>query len=131
MYNAAEGQWHIRRSSVSDPSWQPSLWGTAGDIPVPADYDGDGRTDLAIYRPSDGMWYILLSSTAFTGVGYAWGADADIPVPSDYDGDGAADIAVYRPSVGYWFILKSSTSFTTWDTYQWGTTGDVPVVKTP
>jgi hypothetical protein len=131
MYNPAEGQWHIRRSSVSNPSWQPYEWGTAGDIPVPADYDGDGRTDLAIYRPSNGMWYILLSSTAFTGVGYAWGAGNDVPVPGDYDGDGIADIAVYRPSTGHWFILKSSTRFTTWDTYQWGSLGDVPIPKGP
>jgi hypothetical protein len=60
-------------------------------------------------------------------MGYAWGTSEDVPVPADYDGDDTGDIAVFRPSTGHWFILKSSTGFTAWDTYQWGTAGDVPI----
>ena len=95
---------------------------------MPGDYDGDGKADVAIYRPQTGMWFILQSSTGFTGrLGYGWGASGDVPVASDYDGDGTTDIAVYRPSSAYWFILKSSSHFTAWDLYQWGSTGDLPV----
>ena len=50
-------------------------------MPVPADYDGDGRQDIAVYRPSKGSWYILRSSTNYTAfVSYQWGLGGDIPV---------------------------------------------------
>jgi hypothetical protein len=92
------------------------------------DFDGDRQTEVAIYRPSNGMWFMLGSRRGFTeGAGYAWGTDEDVPVPGDYDGDGRGDITVYRPATGHWFVLKSSAGFTDWATYQWGTVGDIPV----
>ncbi|MET0503537.1 MAG: Calx-beta domain-containing protein, partial [Candidatus Binatia bacterium] len=69
-----------------------------------ADFDGDGRADIAIYR--DGMWFIARSSDGgIVTVGWG-GAPQDVPVPADYDGDGKADIAIYRD--GVWFIRRSS-----------------------
>src|SRR5439155_25199448 len=78
------------------------------------DFDGDGKDDPTIYRPSTGLWASLKSSTNYTtSTTVSWGLSTDVPVPGDYDGDGKLDPAIFRPSTGVWAVLKSSTNFTT------------------
>jgi hypothetical protein len=79
-------------------------------------FSGNNEADIAVYRPSNGYWYIR------NGPYIRWGIQAgDIPVPGDYNGDGTTDIAVYRNSNGYWYIKGVGN-------YQWGIrTGDIPV----
>ncbi len=77
---------------------------------APFDFDGDGKTDFSVFRPSDAPNApdFIISTAASSTVETAWGSVGDAAVNADYDGDGVADYAVFRPSSGYWFILRSS-----------------------
>ena len=94
------------------------------------DFDGDGETDVTVYRPTSGTWYILNSNTNHsTYSAFNWGTSTDVPVPADYDGDGKTDIAIFRPSTGQWWILFSASGFTTYTSYTWGVSTDIPVPR--
>jgi hypothetical protein len=54
-------------------------WGGGADFPVPGKYDGDGRTDVSVYRPSTGQWFIINSSIMIGSI-VTWGGGNDIPV---------------------------------------------------
>lgn len=92
--------------------------------PVPLkrkyDFDGDGRDDIAVYRPSTGIWYVSRSTGGFSASQF--GLSTDKPVAADYDSDGKADIAVFRDGVWYW-IKSSNNTFASGTT---GQTGDIP-----
>ncbi len=88
-----------------------------------ADFDGDGKTDLSVFRPADGNWFLNRSTAGFTAVN--WGVSSDVPVVGDFDGDGKSDAAVYRPSNGVWYILKSSDG--NLQAVQFGAVGDKSV----
>ncbi len=80
----------------------------------PADFDGDGDTDLSLFRPSNGGWYVK------NQFAFGYGTTGDIPVPGDYDGDGNWDVALFRPSNSGWYIKDQFVT-------GYGTSGDIPV----
>jgi uncharacterized delta-60 repeat protein len=88
------------------------------------DFDGDGKSDLSIFRPSAGQWWINKSS----GGSYAaqFGTSTDKLTPGDFTGDGKTDIAFFRPSTGEWFVLRSEDN--SYYSFAFGSNGDVPVV---
>jgi hypothetical protein len=95
-------------------------------IVAPTDFDADGKSDVAVWRPADAVWWVRRSGTPGSYTSRQWGAPADIPVAADYDGDGTADIAVWRPSNGMWYMRPSGTPGTYLD-IEWGIATDIPV----
>jgi hypothetical protein len=101
-------------------------------VPVPGDYNGDGRSDLAMYQESSGRWYIRsLSSGNPIAWGVQWGYSGAVPVPGDYDGDGRYDLCVYDCVNSWWYVLKllpNSAVLTYHDSVEaWGTASMMPV----
>jgi Ig-like domain-containing protein/VCBS repeat protein len=97
------------------------------------DADGDGKSEIAVFRPSIGAWFIRNSSQNYsTGTAsvYQWGLSSDVPIAADFDGDGKTELTVFRPVTGEWFIRYSTKNYDVpgYGVYQWGLAGDVPIV---
>jgi len=92
---------------------------------APFDFDGDGKTDIGIFRPvgSASEWWINRSSTGATSA-LQFGAATDRIAPADYTGDGKADIAFFRPSSGEWYVLRSEDN--SFFAFPFGAGGDIP-----
>jgi len=103
------------------------FFGTSGDVPVAADYDGDGKADAVIWRPSTGLWYGPRTGAGSIVIQLILGQMGDIPVPCDYDGDGTIDPAIYRPSTGQWFGTTTNGSTVVLNTNLGLVAGDIPV----
>ena len=124
--NTITGTYTIKRNSSTWDSGTFILTRPFKPIAPMVDFDGDRKTDIAVYRKSTGAWWIIRSSNG-SSYGVGWGGDpSDIPVPGDYDGDGKTDIAIYRKSTGAWWIIPSSTS-SPYGVGWGGNANDVPV----
>ncbi|HSK74121.1 MAG TPA: VCBS repeat-containing protein, partial [Pyrinomonadaceae bacterium] len=88
------------------------------------DFDGDGRTDFSVFRPSTGEWWYMQSSDG-NDRSFPFGTSTDRIVPADYTGDGVTDIAFFRPSTNQWFILRSENL--SFFSVTFGAAGDIPV----
>src|SRR3989338_5462270 len=103
-YPEGESEWFIK-SGNSEDHYNIKL-GSAGDIPIPSDYDGDGKTDIVIFKPTVKSFQgILTSSNVPFKLDFK--VDGDIPVTKDYDGDGVCDFAIYNSKNGNWFVKPS------------------------
>jgi glucose/arabinose dehydrogenase len=116
-----QGTYYVLRSSNSTLLSQQ--WGLSGDFAnVIADYDGDKKTDFAVYREGasagqQSFFYYIRSVDGAT-VTVAWGTNGDVPVLGDYDGDGKNDPTIYRTGTNTYYVLSSANGAS--QVQQWG-----------
>lgn len=125
-FSAQPQSYFFFKGSLNNPNGNITYipFGTVGDKPIRGDFDGDGKQDPAVFRPTDGTWHILQSSNNQYRV-VQFGLNGDRCVADDYDGDGKTDIAVWRPSDRVWYIMNSSDNSVRYQ--QFGLSTDFPV----
>jgi Tol biopolymer transport system component len=106
-------------SVPGNPAWMNSVTVIRSPVTSNFDYDGDGRADLSVFRPSDQTWYLNRVNGGFDAVRF--GLATDKLAPADFDGDGKTDIAVYR--AGTWYLQRSQLGFLG---FTFGLPDDVP-----
>ena len=111
--------------TIVQGSAQTVRWGAGGDRWIAADFDGDNKGEIAIFRPTTGDWWWIRSSDSVVNVLH-WGLNGDVPVAADYDGDSRTDIAVYRPASpqSTYYVLGSTAGFSA---FGFGVSTDAPV----
>ena len=122
VYRPSNGTWY-RLATNGNVSSIP--FGAPGDQPLVGDFDGDGKSDPAVFRPSTGDWWYAASSAGNAHRAVHWGQAGDLPSPGDYDGDGKTDYAVFRPSEGGWYVGYNSGAGVITTTF--GLAGDRPI----
>ena len=104
-------------------------FGLSDDNLVPADYDGDMKTDVAVWRSSEGNFYVANSSNGTVRV-ENFGLVGDVPTIGDWDGDGKADLSVYRGGTNgtFYYCASSNNPNGNITSVPWGVLGDKPII---
>ena len=126
IFRPSNGTWYLRDFSNFPPVYK--YFGISGDVPVLADYSGDGITDLAVTRNENGkkVWYIANNAGYYQ---IQWGLATDQTLVGDFDRDGRADPVAVRQNAQnalIWYVRQSTDG--AMRVFYFGTSGDKPVI---
>jgi hypothetical protein len=140
VFRPSTGMWYldVTANNVWDGCGNDGCYffGTTGDIPIAGDWNNDGVTEIGVFRPSTGMWYLDQNGNdAWSGCGtdscIHFGMSGDLPVAGDWNNGGPGKVGVFRPSTGMWYLDYNSNG--QWDgcgtdsCIHFGMSGDLPV----
>ena len=135
VYDTNAGTWYVASlseiSNMKSKMRAPRMlawavpWGIPGAVTIPGDYDGDGKSDLAVYDKATCSWYIMSLNGGVIAWAVSWGLPGAMIIPGDYDGDGKSDLAVFESNSGLWYIVSVSGSVIAW-ARPWGWPGAIP-----
>lgn len=112
FFHRDSGHWIIYLTTDPDNP-KKMFFGTVGDLPIPADIDGEGIFKHTIWRPVGNTWLLIAKDKdgSYAEKTVVEGNYQDSTFAGDYDGDKKSDLTVWRPDDGFWHIVKSSTEF--------------------
>lgn len=123
LYRPSTSTFYIKQD-VANKAVEALQFGAAGDIPLWADFTGDGKREPALYRK--GQWLISTRADAKVDQTVSFGGQAgEIPLAADVDGDGRADLVVFRS--GEWDVRGTRNPAIT-QIFHFGAAGDVPLL---
>ena len=130
-----KGVWQILQSS--DNSLRTVQWGLSGDIPLAINIDRNNTSDLGVFRPSNGTWYVYRMGDIIkpladnfggqTILTIQWGTIGDRPLAGDFNNDGIDELIAFRPSEGNWYIYDYANN--NYQVLHWGLNGDIPIAR--
>jgi hypothetical protein len=119
FYHFPTNRWFVEGQAPVDFGW-----GGADVIPIAADYDGDGTTDMMLYHIPTNQWFVY-------GIGnlgqFGWNGSECIPVPGDWDGDGKIEIGIYHWPSNQWFWRDQDGTPHFLGQYGWGGMASFPI----
>lgn len=140
VFRPTTGQFILTDSTDTSPSFIRSItratFGTAGDLPISGDWDGDGKDSIAVYRPSTGETFFTNDDmSTITGIANVvspgidivafLGIAEDLPIGGDWNGDGRDSLGLWRPSTGEFILSDDNVGLRT--VFVFGQTGDQPI----
>ena len=144
VFHPSTGYWFLDKNSDGDftrcrkdQCAYLSVYMT-GDLPVVGDWKGAGDSQLGLFRPSTGEWFLDYNGNkSWNGCSkercMSFGAPGDQPATGDWNGSGTSKIGVFRPSTSVWYLDYNGNGI--WDgcgidvcAVNFGAPGDIAVV---
>ncbi len=129
VYDRKTATFYLRVSNSPGEPDRVQPFGKPGDLPVVGDWDGDGTTDLGVYRRSTRTFYLESRDGGIQTISAAAlpAARVETPRAGDWDGDGVDSVALYQPARKSLRWMTANRSGAGWEVIPGGAPGELAV----